>query len=220
MSQTYPFELKPLPYNYDALEPYIHELTVQIHHDRHQQTYVNNLNAALKNAPEYQNCTLEELLKMPEQIDVEIRTAVLRNAGGVYNHQNYFDGMTPGAKAEPEGNLDASIREYFGSFEKFKKEFSDAAAGVFGSGYALLIATTQGWLQIITLANQDTPVPFNYTPLLTLDVWEHAYYLDYQNLRADYIKQWWNVVNWKAAEELYDVIAQRNKKFSFDDMPE
>lgn len=222
MNRTYPFSLKPLPYAYDALEPSIDRETVRIHHDGHLQTYVNNLNAALEKSPQYQDWTLEDILKRPNDIASEVRVPIVRNAGGVYNHEVYFDSMTKDAPAgpSPEGDLFQGIQDYFDSFENFKKAFTDSALAVFGSGYTFLVASPQGWLQIMNFSNQDTlPLSHGYVPILALDVWEHAYYLKYQNKRADYIANWWNTVNWEAAEQAYAMVVKKMKPFSFDDMP-
>ncbi len=221
MNKTYPFEQSPLPYEADALEPYIDRQTVQVHYNGHYKSYVDNLNAALEKSPEYQNLTLEDILKKPNDIASEVRTPIVRNAGGVYNHMHYFNGMTKdGAEGpDPDSELAKGIDDFFDSFENFQKEFSAAAAGVFGSGYACLVASPQGWLQIMTFSNQDVlPISHGYVPLLTLDVWEHSYYLKYQNKRADYIAAWWKVINWQACEKAYKEVADKLKPFSFEEM--
>lgn len=216
LHKKYPFELEPLKYEFDALEPYISAKTVEIHHTRHQQNYVNSLNALIEKNPEYMDWTLEDFLRKEVRISSEIRTEILRNAGGIYNHERYFAGMTPNAPKAPEGELRRAINEYFGSLEEIKAEMKQAALDVFGSGYAYLVVTPQSWLQIIGLCNQETPVAYNYEILATVDVWEHAYYLDYMNLRGDYFDNWWNTIDWKPAEEIYNVIYDKNKKFEFD----
>ncbi|MDR1564348.1 MAG: superoxide dismutase [Oscillospiraceae bacterium] len=189
MSNSYPFELMPLPYDYSALEPYIDTLTMQLHHDRHLKTYVTNLNNTLANYPQYQGWSLERLVtewpRLPAAISEEIR----HNAGGVYNHQFFFNEMA-GKPLSPSGSLYEGITASFGSMDAFKKKFTDAALGVFGSGYTWLVANRSGRMGIITTANQDTPLIKGLKPLLCLDVWEHAYYLKHYNVRADYINDW------------------------------
>lgn len=213
--KKYPFELEPLKYDLNQLEPYIDAKTVEIHHDRHQQNYVNSLNAVLEKFPEYQDWTLDDFFRKETQIYAEARTQIMRNAGGIFNHEEYFSHITPNAKSEPEGELADAIVEFFGSFENLKKEFIETALGVFGSGYAYLIVTPQSWLQIISLSNQETPVAYNYTPIVIADVWEHAYYLGYQNKRADYLENLWNLIDWEQAEKIFEKINEKNKKFEF-----
>lgn len=203
MRETYPFQLKPLPYAYDALEPHIDEETAHIHHDKHLQTYVDNLNKALESQPALQDLTLEELiLKVPNLPD-SVQTAVNNNAGGVYNHNFYFDGMT-GEQQEPAGKLKEAIVKHFGSVDTFRAELKKAALGQFGSGWAWLIADPKGCLKIMTTSNQNTPLPFHVYPILTVDVWEHAYYLKYQNRRADYLDQWFYLIDWKKADNIFE----------------
>jgi len=194
MKNNYPFELKPLPYAYDALEPYIDERTMRIHHGKHLQTYVNNLNNALKDYPELHDWNLEQLLYYSKDIPEEIRTAVLNNGGGVYNHNFYFSVLKPvGTECDCSEMLKA-IEAHFGSIDDFKKEFKKQALSVFGSGYTWLALNENNGLQIVNTKNQDTLLPLNLKPLLVIDVWEHAYYLKHQNLRADYIEDWFKVV--------------------------
>ncbi|MCL2486465.1 MAG: superoxide dismutase [Oscillospiraceae bacterium] len=188
-STSYPFALPPLPYDYSALEPYIDTLTMHLHHDRHLRTYVDNLNKALENYPQYHDWSLERLLREPDKIDAAIRTQVMRNAGGVFNHVFFFNEMA-GKPLAKDSALCHSITAAFGSMDEFKKKFSAAAADVFGSGYAWLVEDGDGRLEIITTANQDTPLALGLNPLLCLDVWEHAYYLKHYNMRADYISAW------------------------------
>ena len=190
---TYPFEVPALPYAYDALEPYIDKETMHFHHDKHLKAYVDNLNKALEGHSEYHSWTLERLLTDLDQLPEEIRTAVRNNAGGVYNHDLYFELMSPEKQEIP-----AAIAEAFGGEENFKKQMKAAALGQFGSGFAWLAADKTGALKIFALPNQDNPLSQGLRPVLGLDVWEHAYYLKYQNLRGDYIDNWFHVINWKA----------------------
>ena len=201
MNEHYPFENTPLPYGYDALEPYIDEKTMHLHHDRHLQAYIDNLNSALKQHPRLQALPLAQLIHTAGQMPGKDCAAIARNAGGVYNHLFFFDGMRPAGKRAPEGALAAAIHRRFGSLDGFREEFTQAALSVFGSGYAWLVNGRQG-LCLVTTANQETPAGAA-TPLLNLDVWEHAYYLKHYNKRADYISDWWSVVNWDTAEQRY-----------------
>lgn len=203
MKETYPFKLKPLPYDYDALEPYIDRETMHFHHDKHHQTYVDNLNKTLENYPELHKKTLVELLQNLEVLPEEIQTTVRNNGGGVLNHNLYFDGMTPASTKAPEGKLAEAINQAFGSFENFKETFKKAALGRFGSGWVWLVSDENGNLKIISTPNQDVPMNLKVNPILEIDVWEHAYYLKYQNRRAEYIDNWFNVIDWKKAEEIY-----------------
>lgn len=202
MNDHYKFENTPLPYAYDALEPYIDEKTMYLHHDKHLQSYVDNLNEALKPYPKLHNMSLTQLILNPRLIPVPVRTKVINNAGGVYNHRFFFDGMT-NLKTEPSKKLLGAIDAAFGSFRGFQDEFINAAMSVFGSGYAWLTKNTNGMLKIITTANQNTPLTKNLIPLLTIDVWEHAYYLKHYNKRLDYIVDWSNVINWDVVNSLY-----------------
>jgi Fe-Mn family superoxide dismutase len=192
----------PLPYAYDALEPFIDTATMQFHHDKHHAAYVTNLNAALEKHPELASKTLEALLMDLNAVPDDIRTAVRNHGGGTWNHNMYWDSMAPKAGGEPEGQLAKAIVEEFGSFADFKAQFEKAAMGRFGSGWAWLVKKG-GKLSIISTANQDNPMSDGMTPLLTLDVWEHSYYLKYQNRRAEYVTAWWSVVNWKAVAGRY-----------------
>jgi Fe-Mn family superoxide dismutase len=195
--------LEPLPYAYDALEPYIDAKTMEIHHDKHHATYVANLNNALTNNPELQGKTGEELLKSLQNIPEAIRTAVRNNGGGVVNHNMLWKQLKAGSK-EPTGTaLSAAIASTFGSMAAFKDQFQKAGLGRFGSGWAWLVFGKDGKLAITSTANQDSPLADGLHPILTCDVWEHAYYLKYQNRRADYLAAFWNVVNWGDVEERF-----------------
>lgn len=202
-----PFSLPPLPYPYDALEPYIDKLTMEIHHTKHHAAYVNNLNKALESAPELANKSLEELLAnncaiVPEKI----RTAVRNHGGGHINHSFFWEIMGPKAGGQPTGKIAQAITQTFGSFEKFKEKFTEAALGRFGSGWAWLVLTPDKKLEVYSTANQDSPLMEGKIPILGIDVWEHAYYLKYQYRRADYVQAWWNVVNWAAVEKRFTSI--------------
>jgi len=197
-------QLPPLPYPSDALEPYIDTQTMEIHHGKHHAAYVNNLNKALEQAPDLQNRPVHELLKNNLQIVPEsIRTAVRNNGGGHHNHALFWQILDPKkSNAKPTGNLARAIDSAFGSFDKFKEQFTNAATTRFGSGWAWLI-NTGGKLSINSTPNQDNPLMEGQKAIMGLDVWEHAYYLKYQNRRPDYIQAWWNVVNWKEIENRY-----------------
>lgn len=201
MSRTYPFGVKPLPYAYDSLEPYISDKTLYFHHDKHYYTYVENLNKELAKHSELQHMTLEELLKIRPGVS-DGYELVRRNAGGVYNHEMYFESLMPGG-SRPNRAFCQEIIRTFGSEESFKKAMSDMALGVFGSGYAWLAGTDEGRILIVSYKNQDNPLMYNLIPLLPVDVWEHAYYLDYQHRRGDYINKWFRLVNWEIVSERY-----------------
>jgi len=200
---TGPYTLPPLPYAYEALQPHIDAETMRIHHDKHHQAYITNANKLLADQPELAKLSPEELLanldKAPEAICVGLRN----NVGGHLNHSEFWLMMSPDGGGEPTGKLAEAIKKDFGSFEAFKKEFTDAALKRFGSGWAWLVEK-DGKLSVISTANQDPPLLEGKTALLGLDLWEHAYYLKYQNRRADYIIGWWNVVNWPYVAKLYD----------------
>lgn len=204
MNDFYKFINTPLPYLYDALEPYIDEKTMHLHHDRHLQTYIDNLNKALEGTPTLQKLSLEQLLlAAPCLLPLGVGTTVANNAGGVYNHRFYFSGLAP-TGTRLSGSLAYAIDDTYGSLDKFKDRFKTAALSVFGSGYAWLTTNKPGELKIITTANQNTPITQELCPVLCIDVWEHAYYLKHYNLRADYINDWWSVVNWETAVQCYD----------------
>lgn len=189
-------ELPKLKYEYNALEPHIDEMTMNIHHSKHHAAYVSNLNSALEKYPELQEKSIEELLTSLELIPEEIRTIVRNNGGGHFNHSLFWNILGPNKGGEPKGILLDKINEAFGSFENFKNEFNKAAATRFGSGWAWLVVDEEGKLKVLSTANQDTPLSAGLKPILGLDVWEHAYYLKYQNRRPDYISAWWNVIDW------------------------
>lgn len=198
-----PFELPPLPYNYDALEKAIDEQTMRIHHDKHHGAYVANLNAALEKHPNLQSKTAEDLIRDLNSVPEDIRTAVRNNGGGHVNHTMFWNIMGPNGGGEPTGALADAIRKTFGSFDDFKAQFNDAGAKRFGSGWVWLVRDGSGGLSIVSTPNQDNPISDGKTPILGNDVWEHAYYLRYQNRRADYLKAWWDVVNWNAVSERF-----------------
>jgi Fe-Mn family superoxide dismutase len=189
------YQLAPLPYAYNALEPHIDEATMKLHHDKHHQTYVTNLNAAIDKHPELASKTPEELLKHLSAIPEDIRTAVKNHGGGHVNHTMFWQIMKPAGGGDPSGPIAAQIKADFGDFENFKKLFNEATAKQFGSGWGWLVFQA-GKLKIVTTANQDSPLSEGLFPILGNDVWEHAYYLKYQNRRADYLAAWWNTVNW------------------------
>ena len=197
-------ELKKLPYEYDALEPVISKETMTFHHDKHHQAYVDTANKLLESTGYEEKSCPKCLLKDIENItdDADKKQKLINNLGGVLNHNLFWDTMTPGGSSEPVGDLKAAIEEKFGSFDAFKKEFEEAGKGQFGSGWAWLVVSDAG-LEVISTKNQDNPILSGKTPLLGNDVWEHAYYLDYQNARAKYLEEWWKVVNWDVVEERY-----------------
>ena len=196
-------QLPPLPYPNNALEPHIDETTMMIHHDRHHNTYVTNLNKALEGHPELESKSVEDLIANLDAVPESIRTAVRNNGGGHANHSLFWQVIGPNGGGEPSGKLAEAIDAEFGSFEKFKEAFSAAAAGRFGSGWAWL-SLDNGKLVVHSTPNQDSPIMEGKTPLLGLDVWEHAYYLKYQNKRPDYIAAFWNVVNWAEVQKRYE----------------
>ncbi len=195
------YELPKLPYGYDALEPYIDARTMEIHHTKHHQAYINNVNKALEGTA-FDGKPVEEVLRNIQAVPENIRQAVINNGGGHANHTLFWEVMGPGKGGEPSGSLAEAIKGTFGSFATFKEQFSNAAATRFGSGWAWLVAA-DGKLHVYSTANQDSPLLQGHVPLLGLDVWEHAYYLHYQNRRPDYIAAWWNVVNWDKVSELF-----------------
>ena len=190
------FSLSPLPYAYEALEPFIDAQTMMIHHDKHHAAYITNLNAALEKHPELGGWSLDELIVNLNQVPEDIRTAVRNHGGGHYNHDMFWQIMAPNAGGEPKGALASAIDGSFGSFANFKAEFEKAAMGRFGSGWAWLVEKGDK-LAVVSTANQDNPLTDGLKPLAGIDVWEHAYYLKYQNRRAEYTSAWWNVVNWE-----------------------
>jgi superoxide dismutase, Fe-Mn family len=194
-----PFELPSLPYSADALEPHIDAQTMEIHHDKHHGTYVNNLNGALEGT-EWADRDIEEILKDLSSLPEDKRGPVRNNGGGHYNHTMFWENMSPDGGGEPEGDLAEAISSKFGSFSDFQDEVKKAGLGRFGSGWAWLVHDGSG-LAIVSTANQDNPISDGKTPLLGVDVWEHAYYLTYQNRRPDYLDAWWNVVNWSKVAE-------------------
>ena len=199
------FTLPALPYAHDALEPHIDKMTMEIHHGKHHNAYVTNLNKALESAPELAGKSIDELLANNLAIVPEgIRTAVRNNGGGHANHSLFWEMMSPAGGGAPGGKLGAAITAAFGTFDAFKEKFGAAGVGRFGSGWAWLIKNSDGSVAIVSTPNQDNPVSEGKKAVLGVDVWEHAYYLKYQNRRPDYISAWWNVVNWKKAEELYN----------------
>ena len=191
------FTLPPLPYDYGALEPHIDAKTMEIHHTKHHQAYVNNLNAALKDHPALQSKTLEQLISNLQEVPEAIRTAVRNNGGGHANHSLFWQIMKPQGGGEPTGALASAIQSELGGFAAFKEAFAKAATTRFGSGWAWLVRGKDGKLAVTSTANQDNPIMEGQTGLLGLDVWEHAYYLKYQNRRPDYITAWWNTINWE-----------------------
>ena len=193
-------ELPPLPYAFDALEPHIDAQTMEIHHDKHHAAYVNNLNGALKGHADLEKKSIVELISDLGAVPTEIRTAVRNNGGGHLNHSMFWTLMSPGGGGQPAGELGDAIASTFGSFDDFKTTFGKAAATRFGSGWAWL-SVNGGKLEVTSTANQDTPVMEGVEPILGLDVWEHAYYLKYQNRRPDYVGAWWNTVNWDQVAE-------------------
>ncbi len=196
------FELAPLPYSYDALEPFIDTQTMTIHHDKHHAAYVTNLNAALDKHPELGGWSLHDLVAKLNEVPEDIRTAVRNHGGGHYNHDMFWNIMAPNAGGEPKGALANAITADFGSFASLKAEFEKAAMGRFGSGWAWLVLKGDK-LAVVSTANQDNPLTDGLKPLAGIDVWEHAYYLKYQNRRADYASAWWNVINWEAVASRY-----------------
>ena len=197
-----PFELPPLPYDYAALEPTIDEATMKLHHDKHHQTYITNLNGAIEKAPELASKSPEQLIEDLSSIPESVRKVVQNNGGGHVNHTMFWEIMKPQGGGEPIGELAEQINEDFGSFEDFKKLFNETTAKQFGSGWGWLVFDG-GKLKILTTANQDNPISQGLYPILGNDVWEHAYYLKYQNKRPDYLAAWWNVINWEAVNARY-----------------
>jgi Fe-Mn family superoxide dismutase len=200
---TSSFVLLPLSYDYNALEPYIDERTMRFHHDQHHAAYVKNLNEAIAKHPDLKDKSIEELLRNLSRLPEDIRATVRNNGGGHLNHSLFWKSMAPKAGGEPTGTLAEAINERFGSFAAFQQQFNEAGMKRFGSGWVWLVRDRLGKLQIITTPNQDSPIMVNNIPLLGNDVWEHAYYLLYQNRRADYLNAWWHVVNWEVVGDRY-----------------
>jgi Fe-Mn family superoxide dismutase len=196
-------QLPPLPYDFGALEPHIDAQTMQIHHDKHHGAYVNNLNGAIEKHPELGSKSAEDLIKNLNAIPEDIRTTVRNNGGGHVNHSMFWVIMAPKAGGEPSGKLGDEIKKTFGSFSEFQSKFNDAGLKRFGSGWVWLVRSKAGKLEIITTANQDNPLMEGHWPIMGNDCWEHAYYLKYKNNRGEYLKAWWNVVNWKEVEKRF-----------------
>ncbi len=198
------FEVPPLPYAYDALEPHIDDQTMHLHHDKHHQAYVTNLNAAIEKHPELSSKSAEELLKDLNAVPEDIKAAVRNNGGGHVNHTMFWEIMGPGGGGAPTGALAEAITAAFGSFDALKAAVNDAGVKRFGSGWTWLVKTADGKLAVISTANQDNPMSEGHFPILGNDVWEHAYYLKYQNKRPDYLAAWWNTVNWEAVSKRFE----------------
>lgn len=201
-----PFELPKLNYDYDALEPVIDAKTMEIHHSKHHAGYTKKLNTALEVHSDLEAMGIVKLLKTLKDVPEDIRTAVRNNGGGYYNHSLFWEIMEPGGADKPSGDLAKMLEESFDSFEEFKELFSKEALGRFGSGWAWLVSDANKDLEVLSTPNQDSPLSNGLTPILGIDVWEHAYYLNYQNRRADYVKAWWDVVNWDVVAEKYKAV--------------
>ena len=197
------FEVPPLPYAYEALEPYIDSQTMHLHHDKHHQAYVDNFNAAIQKAPELNGKSAEDILRNLSSVPEAVRTAVRNNGGGHVNHSMFWAIMGPNAGGQPTGAIADAIKNTFGDFAQFQEKFNDAGVKQFGSGWAWLVQGNGG-LQIMSTPNQDSPLSQGLYPIMGNDVWEHAYYLKYQNRRAEYLKAWWNVVNWAEVNKRYE----------------
>jgi superoxide dismutase, Fe-Mn family len=210
-SPTATFKLPPLPYDYKALEPHIDATTMRLHHDKHHAAYVNNLNAAVAKYPELQNKSVEYLVGNLSKLPKDIQKTVQNNGGGHINHTMFWQIMGPPTGQQPTGQLAQAIDRQFGSFDKFKAQFVEAGTKHFGSGWVWLVLKN-GQLQIVTTANQDSPLATGLLPVMGNDIWEHAYYLKYQNKRADYLNAWWNVVNWSEVGKRYDQFLITKKK--------
>jgi Fe-Mn family superoxide dismutase len=198
------YELPSLPYSKDALEPFIDAQTMEIHHGKHHAAYVTNVNKALAGKPDLEKKTVEQLISSLDTLPADIRTAVRNNGGGHANHSMFWKLMAPKSGGAPAGKLGDDIKAAFGSLDAFKEKFEAAGLGRFGSGWAWLIVNKAGQLEVVSTANQDNPLMEGNKPVLGCDVWEHAYYLKYQNRRADYLKAWWNLVNWEEASRNYN----------------
>jgi Fe-Mn family superoxide dismutase len=196
------FDLPSLDYTYSALEPYIDKATMEIHYSKHHRTYTNNLNDAVKDRPDLQKMNIEDILKSLSVVPEEIRNKIINNGGGYYNHNLYWKFMSP-TKSAPSGGLLKALNSSYGSLDVFKEKFSNAALNHFGSGWAWLVLNKKS-LEILSTPNQNNPISDGKTPVLGIDIWEHAYYLKYQNNRSDYIKAWWNIVNWEYVTALFE----------------
>lgn len=203
-AETYPFVVRPLPYEYDALVPVLDEETLTFHHDKHYKTYVDNLNSALADYPQLQQMSLKELLTSIDKLPQAVQTPIRNNGGGVYNHELYFDSMKGVDGQEAFGSLAETIERDFGSYKNWKEQMKQAAVSKFGSGWAWLVSDAEGKLSIVQTANQDVPDLTVFTPIFLVDVWEHAYYLQYQNRRADYVEGWFDLINWRKAQKRYE----------------
>jgi Fe-Mn family superoxide dismutase len=201
--KTMAYQLPPLPYDYNALEPHIDEQTMHLHHDKHHQAYVDNVNKALQGQAQFESLSVEDLLRRINEVPADIRTAVQNNGGGHANHSMYWQIMKPNGGGAPSGELADAINATFGSFDSFKTAFNDAGTKRFGSGWAWLVLGQDGKLAVTSSANQDSPLMTGQFPVMGNDVWEHAYYLKYQNRRADYLNAWWNVLNWDEIARRY-----------------
>jgi len=200
------YKLPDLPYGYKDLEPYISEEIMKLHHDKHHATYVNNLNAAVEKHPEFFDKSPAELLTILDKLPEDIRMAVKNNGGGHVNHSMFWETMSPKAGGEPSGKIGQEIKKQFGSFVAFQEKFNDEGLKRFGSGWVWLVKNKSGLLEIISTANQDSPISEGKIPIMANDVWEHAYYLQYKNVRLDYLKAWWNVVNWDEVNNRFSQI--------------
>ena len=198
------YEVPPLPYAYNALEPYIDEQTMQLHHDKHHAAYVNNANAALEGLPQFASLPVDELLRRINEVPENVRTTLRNNAGGHSNHSMFWAIMGPNGGGQPTGAIAQALNDTFGSFDQFKAQFNDAGTKRFGSGWAWLVMDRGGKLSVISTANQDSPLMDGMYPIMGNDVWEHAYYLKYQNRRPEYLNAWWNVVNWDEVNRRYE----------------
>lgn len=202
-----PFQLSPLPYAYDALEPYIDRETMQFHHDKHHAGYVRNLNAAVNKYPDLKDQDAETLIKNLNNLPADIQNTVRNNGGGHLNHQMFWEIMSPNGEKAPQGKIASAIDASFGSFDNFKDVFQKTGLSQFGSGWVWLVMDQNQQLQIISTANQDSPLLVGMYPIMGNDVWEHAYYLNYRNNRGEYLSQWWNIVNWAEIEQRYSRVA-------------
>ncbi len=203
-TNSYPFKVQPLPYEYDALCPVLDEQTLFYHHDKHYKTYVDNLNSTLSDASDLQKMSLKELIINVEKLPEAIRTTIRNNAGGVYNHELYFESLKGMDGQEMFGSLAEAIKRDFGSYDEWKMLMKQAAVSKFGSGWAWLVSDAEGGLVIVQTANQEVPDLTIFTPILLVDVWEHAYYLQYRNRRADYVEGWFRLIHWGKAQQRYE----------------